>query len=76
MEPNDEHDSDIHDRISESIVKGNIFMGVIISDNAENIILFDEKGSKVQSDRYNVLSSIILLKLGAKKFSFHTQQRE
>lgn len=67
LEPNDEHDSDIHDRISESIVKGNIFMGVIISDNAENIILFDEKGSKVQSDRYNVLSSIILLKLGAKK---------
>lgn len=48
--------------ISREIKRKNLNAGAIISDNGESIILFDEDGSPIDADKYNLLTALILLK--------------
>lgn len=47
------------------LVRGNNYdMGVILSENGENIILIDEKGLIIDNGKYPILASLVALKSG------------
>jgi mannose-1-phosphate guanylyltransferase/phosphomannomutase len=50
--------------ISTKIKSSNLDLGFLYSENGENIIVVDDKGTVVSDDSYNVLYSLILLKSG------------
>ncbi|WP_432401339.1 sugar phosphate nucleotidyltransferase [Wukongibacter sp. M2B1] len=53
--------------ISKQVVKNKADMGIIFSQNGENLILVDERGRIIDKEMYTVLSALILLKIGTSK---------
>ncbi len=50
--------------MADRVRKNNAYMGIIIGENGENLILIDEKGRTIDKDRYYALVSLIILKTG------------
>ncbi|WP_099187239.1 sugar phosphate nucleotidyltransferase [Tepidibacter mesophilus] len=44
------------------IVDNNLDFGVVLSENGESVLLIDEKGRIINNEKYNVLTTLILLK--------------
>lgn len=53
--------------ISKQVVRNKADMGIIFSQNGENLILVDERGRVIDREMYTVLSALILLKIGTSK---------
>lgn len=53
--------------VKKRVISGSYFMGVIIEENGENLMLIDKSGRLIDKDKYLFLSSIILLRSGIKK---------
>lgn len=51
-------------QISNLVKNNNYDMGVILSENGENIVLIDENGSVIDNEKYPILASLITLKSG------------
>lgn len=48
--------------MAEQVRKNGAYMGVIMSENGENLIMIDEKGNIIDKDKYYALVSFIVLK--------------
>lgn len=53
------------DFISNHVVSNKLQMGIIFGENGENLILIDDRGRVIDSEKYTALVSLILLKTGA-----------
>ncbi|MCG8540931.1 MAG: NTP transferase domain-containing protein [Clostridia bacterium] len=53
--------------ISTQVLKNKADMGIIFSQNGENLILVDNRGRIIDKEMYTVLSALILLKIGRSK---------
>ncbi len=51
--------------ISNQVRKNNADIGMILSENGENLILIDERGRVIEKEMYTVLATLILLKIGS-----------
>lgn len=50
-------------KMAKNVVENNLDFGVILSQNGESILLVDEKGRIIDSEKYNILITLILLQL-------------
>lgn len=48
--------------MAKNIVENNLDFGVVLSQNGERILLVDEKGRIIDDEKYNILTTLILLK--------------
>jgi len=53
--------------ISQQVVNNKADLGIIFSENGENLILIDERGRIIDKEMYIVLSALILFKIGESK---------
>ncbi len=53
--------------ISKKIKKQKADMGILIGENGENLVLIDDTGRIIEKERYTVLATLILLKMGMNK---------
>lgn len=54
-------------RVAELTVKSGASMGVVFSEDGENVVLIDHKGRTIDRDKYIALISLIILKTGLDK---------
>jgi mannose-1-phosphate guanylyltransferase/phosphomannomutase len=48
--------------MSKYITENNLDFGVVLSQNGESVLLIDEKGRVINNEKYNILTTLILLK--------------
>lgn len=53
------------DTLARQVLKDKLQMGIILSENGENLILIDDKGRIIDSEKYIALVSLIALKAGS-----------